>query len=223
MSTTTPQGLVIGGRFLDWPLDSLLEVVRRADRAGVGLIVLPDSIAPAEGGEGWPDALILIGWLAPSTERIRLIARVSALGHQPYNLARRVASLDLISHGRAGWLVDRAAEGSEDAHAAFSGAFRLGEVDLDERQREFLSVVERLWMTSWEGDALVIDKRAGLFFRPESMHPIDHHGPHFSVRGPLNVMRSPRGAPDLLSEADLGNVDLVDDPGAALALLGAAR
>jgi len=223
MSTTIPHGLLIAGPFSRWPLDSIREVVHLADRAGVGMVVLPDSIAPAQGGEGWPDALVLIGWLAALTERVRLIARVSSLGHQPYNLARRVASLDLISRGRAGWLVEAAAEGAEDAHAAFSGAFRLDGVDLEERQREFLSVVERLWLESWEGDALVMDKRAGLFFRPEAMHPIDHQGPHFSVRGPLNVMRSPRGAPDLMREAELEDVVLVESPDAARALLGAPR
>ncbi|HEV7251617.1 MAG TPA: LLM class flavin-dependent oxidoreductase [Mesorhizobium sp.] len=219
MSAKTPHGLAITGAFVDWPLDRLREVVVRADRAGVGLVVLPDSIAPAQGGTGWPDALILIGWLATSTERIKLIARVSSLGHQPYNLARRLASLNLISNGRAGWLVENAVQSAEDAHAAFSGAFRLGGVDLDERHGEFLSIVERLWTTSWDADALVMDKQAGLFFRPEAMHNIDHHGPHFSVRGPLNVMRSPRGAPDLLRHADLEDVVPVENPHAALALL----
>lgn len=217
--STVPQVLAIGGAFRDWPLDVLRDVIRNAETAGVGIVVLPDDIAPADGGDGWPDALILIGWLAASTTRIRLIARLSSLGHQPYNLARRLASLDLISHGRAGWLVsgDRVA----DARAALSGKARLDGVDLGEREREFVAIVEGLWQ-SWDGDALVMDKQAGLFFRPDAMHPLNHSGPHFSVQGPLNVMRSPRGTPDLLREGELSGVVTVDTPQAALALLGGA-
>lgn len=215
-----PQALAIGGAFSDWRLDQLRDVVCGAEAAGVGMVVLPDDIAPAGGGSGWPDALILLGWLAASTTRIKLIARVSSLGHQPYNLARRLASLDLISKGRAGWLVSSG--GVADARAAFSGKVRLDGVDLGEREREFISVVEGLWQ-SWDGDALVLDKQAGLFFKPEAMHPLNHQGPHFSVQGPLNVMRSPRGAPDLLHDGDLKHVILVETPQAALTLLRGAK
>lgn len=214
-----PHALAIGGAFRDWPLDTLREVVVEVEAAGIGMIVLPDDIAPAEGGEGWPDAMILAGWLAPATSRIRLIARVSSLGHQPYNLARRIASLELISRGRAGWLVSSA--GVAEARAAFSGAMRLDGVDLGEREREFVEIVEGLWQ-SWDADALVLDKGAGLFFRPDAMHPLNHTGPHFSVQGPLNVMRSPRGAPDLLRAAETADVVAVDTPQAARALLGGA-
>lgn len=216
--SAVPQTLAIGGAFHDWPLDVLRDVITKAEAAGVGMVVLPDDIAPADGGDGWPDALILIGWLAAATTRIKLVGRVSSLGHQPYNLARRLASLDLISQGRAGWLVS--SEGVADASAAFSGKARLDGVDLGEREREFVSIVEGLWQ-SWDGDAVVMDKQAGVFFKPEAMHPLNHHGPHFSVQGPLNVMRSPRGRPDLLHE--LTGIVLVETPQAALALLGGAQ
>lgn len=217
--SSIPQALAIGGAFRAWPLETLRDVVIEAEAAGVGLVVLPDDIAPSDGGEGWPDAMILIGWLAPVTSRIRLVARVSSLGHQPYNLARRIASLELISHGRAGWLVSSA--GVADARAAFSGGTRLEGVDLADREREFVGIVEGLWQ-SWDGDALVLDRQAGLFFRPDAMHPLNHSGPHFSVKGPLNVTRSPRGAPDLLREAEMADVVTVDTPQAARALLGGA-
>jgi alkanesulfonate monooxygenase SsuD/methylene tetrahydromethanopterin reductase-like flavin-dependent oxidoreductase (luciferase family) len=212
----SPQTLAISGKFADWPLDQLKAVVERAEQAGVETAVLPDAIPPAEGGTGWPDALILIGWLAASTGRIRFLGRVSSLGHQPYNLARRLASLDLISGGRAGWLV--ADEDFDAAFAAFSGKARLEGVDLADREKEFAAVVEGLWQ-SWDADALLLDKQAGRFFRPEAMHPLDHDGAHFSVRGPLNVMRSPRGRPDLLREADLGPVATAETPRTAFAIL----
>jgi alkanesulfonate monooxygenase SsuD/methylene tetrahydromethanopterin reductase-like flavin-dependent oxidoreductase (luciferase family) len=212
-----PKAILISGEFADWTLDGLRDVVSRAEAAGVETIVLPDGIPPAKGGEGWPDALILIGWLAAQTSRIRLLGRVSSLGHQPYNLARRLASLDLISRGRAGWLV--ATEGADDAYAAFSGRVRLEGVDREAREGEFATVVKGLWQ-SWDADALVLDKKGAQFFRPEAMHTLDHQGEHFSVRGPLNVMRSPRGTPDLLEEADLADAVMVDSRQAAPAIFG---
>lgn len=216
MTMAVPAYIMIEGAFADWPLQELRAVARHADTAGVGALVLPDTIAPAEGGVGWPDALILIGWLAPATRRIRLLGRISSLGHQPYNLARRLASLDIISGGRTGWLVDDAQ--FDDAFAAYSGPARLAGVDAAARQREFEIVVQGLWR-SWDTDALALDKQGGQFFRPQAMHMLAHEGPHFSVRGPLNVMRSPVGAPLLLHTADVADAVRVGSAKAAAALL----
>jgi alkanesulfonate monooxygenase SsuD/methylene tetrahydromethanopterin reductase-like flavin-dependent oxidoreductase (luciferase family) len=216
MSGMVPKAIEITGRFSDWSPETLRAFVIAADEAGVELIVLPDSIAPSAGGEGWPDALIVIGWLAAQTKRVKLVGRVLTLGLQPYNLARRLASLDLISQGRAGWLVSKGE--ITDPHAAFSGAHRLDGVDADEREKEFIEVVRGLWQ-SWDGDALVLDKRAAQFFKPEAMHPINHEGRHFSVRGPLNVMRSERGAPDLYEDDDDLRLVKVETAEAGLALL----
>lgn len=216
---TVPRYIAITGAFSEWRLDGLRDVALRADEVGVETVVLPDVIAPADGGEAWPDALILIGWLAPATRRIRLIGRVSSLGLQPYNLARRLASLDIISGGRAGWAVE---DGQvEDAIAAFSGAFRLAGQDLAAREEEYEAVVRGLWQ-SWDADALTLDKAAGQFFKPEAMHPLNHIGAHFSVKGPLNVMRSPAGAPALFHANDLAGAAVVASAGEALALLGEA-
>lgn len=216
---TAPRSIAVIGPFSDWSLDDLRDIARRADEAGVEAIILPDVIAPAGGGQAWPDALILIGWLAPATRRIRLIGRVSSLGHQPYNLARRLASLHLISGGRVGWAVE---EGQvEDAMAAFSGAFRLAGQDLGEREEEFEAIVRGLWQ-SWDADALTLDKAAGQFFTHEAMHLLNHNGAHFSVKGPLNVMRAPTGVPALLHASDLADAIPVASVRDALALLGEA-
>lgn len=215
-----PKTLIIAGAFADWTLDGVRRTVCAAEAAGLEAVVLPDGIAPAQGGESWPDALILIGWLAAQTRRLRLLGRVSSLGHQPYNLARRLASLDLISAGRAGWVV--AEDESEDAFAAFSGTMRLEGVDLAGRQTEFEMVVRGLW-ESWDVDALTLDKAGARFFRPEAMHVLAHEGDHFSVRGPLNVMRSKRGAPELLHERELADAQTAESPAAAQALIGGAR
>ena len=217
---TLPKTIILAGSFANWPLEDLRDVVRRADRSGVEAVVVPDRIAPASGGEAWPDALILIGWLAAATDRIKLVGWVSSLGHQPYNLARRLASLSLISHGRTGWLI--ASDGIEDAFSAFSGRSRLDGVDLTARQREFEAVVVGLWQ-SWDADALVFDREGARFFRPGAMHTLDHRGEHFSVRGPLNVMRAPAGEPILWRETDLADAVTVNTPQAALALIGEAE
>ncbi|WJH38744.1 LLM class flavin-dependent oxidoreductase (plasmid) [Aliirhizobium terrae] len=113
--------------------------------------------------------------LATRAGRIGIIAAASTVQHEPYNLARRFASLDLISKGRAGWLVV-----TDDSDAG--------------RESEYVDVVTALW-DSFEDDAFLYDKRAGRFFDPSKMHVAYHKGPHFSVRGPLNVNRSPQGRP----------------------------
>lgn len=216
MSEGIPDTVIISGDFTDWTVEGLAEFVLRAEKAGIATLVLPDTIAPAAGGEAWPDALILIGWLAAGTSRIRLLARVSSLGHQPYNLARRLASLELISRGRTGWVIDAADSG--DAHAAFSGEARLAGADIAARQREFETVVDGL-LQGWDADALSLDRENARFFRPEAMHALDHQGEYFSVRGPLNVMRSPRGKPDVLRDGDLAGATTVTSLTAARALI----
>jgi alkanesulfonate monooxygenase SsuD/methylene tetrahydromethanopterin reductase-like flavin-dependent oxidoreductase (luciferase family) len=211
-----PDTIIFSGDFSDWTVEGLAEFAILAEEAEIATLVLPDTIAPSAGGEAWPDALILIGWLAARTRSIRLLARVSSLGHQPYNLARRLASLELISHGRTGWVID--ADPSRDAYAAFSGKVRLAGADVAARQREFEAVVDGL-LQSWDADALSLDREAARFFDPEAMHALDHHGEYFAVRGPLNVMRSPRGKPDVLRDVDLAEAATVTSLDAATALI----
>lgn len=211
-----PLHISVTGPFCEWGLEGLRNVVRRADEAGVEAVLLPDVIPPAGGGDAWPDALILIGWLAPATRRIRLLGRVSSVGYQPYNLARRLASLAMISGGRAGWIVE---DGQIDsAMAAFSGAFRLAGQDLSAREDEFETVVRGLF-ESWDADALTLDKASGRFFKPEAMHSLNHHGAYFSVRGPLNVMRSPAGVPTLDHALDFADATVAASASEALSLL----
>ena len=119
---------------------------------------------------------MLVAALATVARRIGFVATAAMGQHEPYNLARRLASLDTISQGRTGW-----------------NAVPTGEA---ERDREYIEVVSGLW-DSWEDDAFIYDKAAGRFFVPEKMHVLDHAGPHFTVRGPLNVNRSPQGKPVL--------------------------
>lgn len=141
------------------------------------------------------EPITLIAALAAVTERIGLIATVTTTFNEPFNLARKFASVDLLSGGRSGWNLVTSVNASE----AFN--FGLEEHVLHanryERAREFLQVVFGLW-DSWEDNSFPRDKDSGIFFDAATLHVLNHKGKHFSVRGPLNVPRSPQGRPVLV-------------------------
>lgn len=179
---------------------------RKAERAGLEMILLSDATVASTGNAPAFEPTTLISALAMATKRIGLVAAASMFAYQPYNLARRFASLDIISHGRTGWLATLSPEAAEAAH--FIGWSGIAEGDLGSRSEEFLHVVTGLWQ-GWDADALLFDKDAGRFFDPSKMHVLGHQGTHFSVHGPLNVARSPQDRPILiLSGVSEGNVDL---------------
>jgi FMN-dependent oxidoreductase (nitrilotriacetate monooxygenase family) len=134
----------------------------------------------------------LLSALSQVTERIGLIATGSTTFDAPYHIARRFASLDHISGGRAGWNIVTTA----NPDAALN--FGLGEqMEHDERYcraREFYDVVTGLW-DSWADDAFVRDTHEGIFFDPAKMHVLNHKGRYLSVRGPLNIARPVQGWP----------------------------
>ncbi|WP_018436412.1 LLM class flavin-dependent oxidoreductase [Paraburkholderia atlantica] len=138
------------------------------------------------------EPLTLLAALSVVTERIGLIATVSTSFNEPYNVARKFASLDHLSGGRSGWnLVTSSTE--TEAHN-FSRDKHLDHAVRYERAKEFYDVVAGLW-DSWEDDAFVRDKASGIYFDADKLHVLGHRGKHFSVRGPLNVARSPQGWP----------------------------
>src|SRR6202161_862298 len=132
----------------------------------------------------------LLSALSAVTERIGLIATGSTTFDEPYHIARRFASLDHLSGGRAGWNIVT----TSNPDAALN--FGLEEhVEHDERHRragEFYDVVTGLW-DSFADDAFIRDPESGVFFDPAKMHVLDHKGENFSVRGPLNIARPPQG------------------------------
>jgi len=134
----------------------------------------------------------LLSALAAVTERIGPMATASTAYDQPYHIARRFASLDHISGGRAGWNIVTTA----NPDAALN--FGLEEdIDHDERYaraREFYDVVTGLW-DSFADDAFVRDVESGIYFDPERMHVLGHKGKHLQVRGPLNIARPIQGWP----------------------------
>ena len=138
------------------------------------------------GGEGGSAKVVgfepvtLFAALAPLTEHIGFIATASTTYEEPYTLARKFASLDHLSNGRAGWNVVTTA--SDDAARNFNFDRQPAHADRYSRAHEHVEVVKALW-DSWEDDAFIRDKASGRFFDPAKLHEINHKGGHFSVRG----------------------------------------
>ena len=134
----------------------------------------------------------LLSALAGATERIGLVATASTTFDQPYHIARRFASLDHISGGRAGWNI--VTTSNPDAALNFGLEEHVEHDERYARAREFYDVVTGLW-DSWADDAFIRDVDAGLYFDPERLHVLNHKGAHLSVRGPLNIARPIQGWP----------------------------
>ncbi|ATR22420.1 Nitrilotriacetate monooxygenase component A [Roseomonas mucosa] len=183
-----------------------LNVARLAEAAKFDMVFLADGIGirakdeppgslcrSAQTAELEP--LTLLSALAPMTTHIGLVATASTTYNEPYHIARKYASLDRISGGRAGWNIvtswsDAEAQNfNRDQHLDYGTRY--------ERAAEFVEVVKGLW-DSWDADALVRDKESGIFFDAAKLHVLNHQGKHFKVKGPLSVARSPQARPVLV-------------------------
>ncbi len=138
------------------------------------------------------DPLTLLPALAAVTEHLGLIATASTSYNDPYHIARKFASLDHLSNGRAGWTVVTSVNPREALN--FGREEHLEHADRYRRAREFYDVVTGLW-DSWADDAFIRDVESGVFFNPDRLHVLNHEGPYFRVRGPLNVARPIQGWP----------------------------
>jgi FMN-dependent oxidoreductase (nitrilotriacetate monooxygenase family) len=138
------------------------------------------------------EPMTLLPALAMVTKRLGLIATGSTTYDEPYHVARRFASLDHISGGRAGWNV--VTTSNPDASRNFGREDHLEHGERYARAREFIDVVTGLW-DSWEDDAFIRDVEAGTYFDPAKLHVLNHKGKYFSVRGPLNIARPIQGWP----------------------------
>ncbi|MFU8825082.1 LLM class flavin-dependent oxidoreductase [Yoonia sp.] len=197
---------VAAWRHPDQPVDGATsfdfhkQLAQTAERGLFDAYFLADGLAVAFGGgmEGGNarvagfEPVTLFSALAPLTQNLGFIATASTTYEEPYNTARKFASLDLISDGRAGWNVVTTA--SEAAAHNFNLDQQHPHADRYSRAAEFVDVVKKLW-ESFEDDAFIRDKDSGKFFHSDRVHHTDHQGEHFKVRGPLNVSRSPQGHP----------------------------
>lgn len=178
------------------------EIAQAAERGKFDLIFTADTFATfnTDDPKVWArttlasrhEPMTLLSALAAVTERIGLVATMTSTYYEPIHVARLFASLDHISDGRAGWNLVTTVTPQE--------AFQFGRNMLPDpksryaRAREFARVVFGLW-DSYEEGAVVADKASGLYLDIDKVHRLNHQGEHFSVRGPLNLPRTPQGRP----------------------------
>lgn len=134
----------------------------------------------------------LLSALSMATDHLGLMATGSTTYDEPYHIARRFASLDHISGGRAGWNI--VTTSNPDASKNFGKEEHLEHSERYRRAREFYDVVTGLW-DSWAEDAFLRDQESGLFMDPDKMHRLNHDGEFFKVAGPLNIARPIQGWP----------------------------
>ena len=178
------------------------QLAQTAERGKFDLMFLADAVAVREGKlaalSRWPqymvffDPVMLLSAVAPVTKHLGLVATATTSYNEPYNVAREFASLDHISGGRAGWNVVTSANLAEARNFGREAHYEHDE--RYERAIEFSEIVFGLW-DSWEDDAFIRDRATGRYFDPAKLHVLNHKGPHFSVRGPLNMARPPQGRP----------------------------
>lgn len=134
----------------------------------------------------------LLSALSQVTERLGLVATASTTFDEPFHVARRFASLDHLSQGRAGWNI--VTTSNPDAALNFGRTEQPDHARRYARAREFYDVVTGLW-DSWADDAFIRDADSGIYFDPARLRTLDHHGEHLSVRGPLHIARPVQGWP----------------------------
>ncbi|GLO26438.1 LLM class flavin-dependent oxidoreductase [Pseudomonas putida] len=184
---------------IDWYID----IARQAEAALFDLIFIVDSqyITPGSPSHylNRLEPLTLLSALAVTTRNIGLVGTLTTSYNEPFNVARRLASLDLISKGRAGWNVVTSGD------AGTAGNYGRDEhYDYDTRYAralEHVAVVQGLWH-SYEDGAFPRNRATGQFLDPSRMHALNHKGEHFSVVGPLNIQRSPQGQPVIFQAGD---------------------
>lgn len=183
-------------------IEHYVEIAQRAESGGLDFIFFADSAAVREARPeslsrsaqytAYFEPLTLLSALAMATRYIGLVATATTSYNEPYNVARKFASLDHISHGRAGWNVVTSGNVAEAYN--FGREQHFEHEERYARAREFVEVVKGLW-DSWDDDAFLRDKPSGRFFDPNKLHRLNHRGKYFTVRGPLNVPRPPQGYP----------------------------
>ncbi|HEY0182477.1 MAG TPA: LLM class flavin-dependent oxidoreductase [Rhodopila sp.] len=190
-------------------LGALIETAKIAERGKLDMLFLADgngvrqmdkpALFAANSPSDRPvvfEPVTLYAALSQHTRHIGFVATSTTTYEEPFTIARKFASLDHISGGRAGWNLVTTSY-AEDA-LNFSHSEHVGRDTRYDRARESLDVVRSLW-DSWAEDAFVQDKATGQFLDPAKVRLTNHRGTHFSVKGPLNVARSPQGQPVVFS------------------------
>lgn len=169
-------------------LNTLAGYVQKIEQAGFSVFLVRDDLFDLS-QKNAVEPLTLMAALSTFTRHMGLVPTATTNDSEPYHVARRLASLDHISSGRAGWNIDI-----------------VDPTETAERAEEFLQIAKGLW-DSYADGAVVADKKSGVYFFPDKRRPLNHNGKYFQVAGPLNVSRSPQAYPvifySVTSEADI--------------------
>ncbi|WP_330234975.1 LLM class flavin-dependent oxidoreductase [Streptomyces sp. NBC_00566] len=166
-------------------------LVQLAELGALDFVTLDDSLDPAD-GDGRLDAVAVLAHAAARTSRIGLIPTVTTTHTEPFHTSSALATLDFVSEGRAGWLVDVST--TEEAARATGRRDPAPAPELWAEASDAAEAAARLW-DSWEDDAEIRDTATGRFIDRDRLHHVDFEGPRFSVRGPSIVPRPPQGRP----------------------------
>ncbi|MCI3926280.1 LLM class flavin-dependent oxidoreductase [Paenibacillus sp. TRM 82003] len=181
-------------------IDYYLKLAQRAEQAKFDSIFIADGLAINSNINFGPfnnffEPFTLLAAMASVTKSIGLIGTASTTYCEPYDIARKFASLDHVSKGRAGWNI--VTTGNEMSAHNFGKEAHLEHSQRYVRANEFLEVTTKLW-DSWDDDALAADRQSGMFTDPDKIREIKHEGKLFQVRGPSDIPRSPQGYPVLV-------------------------
>jgi alkanesulfonate monooxygenase SsuD/methylene tetrahydromethanopterin reductase-like flavin-dependent oxidoreductase (luciferase family) len=195
---------VLSGRY--WA-----DLAATAERGLLDFLTIDDTLMPQPGRReridprrlaGRGDAVLVAARIAPATQHIGVIPVATVTHTEPFHISKSIATLDYVSHGRAGWQ----ARVSVTAHeAALFGRRNGSEVPLFDEAVEYVDVVRRLW-DSWEDDAIIRDVATGRYVDSDKLHYIDFTGKYFSIKGPSITPRPPQGQPVVAALAHAGPV-----------------
>ncbi|WP_371550709.1 LLM class flavin-dependent oxidoreductase [Streptomyces sp. NBC_00554] len=194
---------------------SHVELAQLAERGAFDFVTLGDTFA-----RPGPDALAVLARVAPVTRRVGLVPTVTTTHTEPFHVQAAVATLDWVSHGRAGWQIDVS---TSEGEARLFGRRHAAPADALWREAgEVADVAARLW-DSWQDDAEIRDESTGRFIDRDRLHYVDFEGPTFSVKGPSIVPRPPQGHPVRVVDATEGHARQTAARYADVALVRVAR
>jgi alkanesulfonate monooxygenase SsuD/methylene tetrahydromethanopterin reductase-like flavin-dependent oxidoreductase (luciferase family) len=182
-----------------------------AERGLLDFLTVDDTLMPQPGRReridprrlaGRGDAILVAARIAPATHHIGLIPVATVTHTEPFHISKAIATLDYVSHGRAGWQPRVSVTAHE---AALFGRRDASQIPLFDEAVEYVDVVRRLW-DSWEDDAIIRDVSTGRYVDTDKLHYIDFTGKYFSVKGPSITPRPPQGQPVVAALAHAGPV-----------------
>lgn len=185
-----------------------------AERGLLDFLTIDDTLTPQPGRRdqisprrlaGRADAVLVAARIAPVTQHIGLIPVATVTHTEPFHISKAIATLDYVSHGRAGWQARVSTTPHEAAVFGRRDPSQFPSSPLFEEAVDHVEVVRRLW-DSWEDDAIIRDEATGRYVDRDKLHYIDFTGKYFSVKGPSITPRPPQGQPVIAALAHAGPV-----------------